>query len=417
MKKNEKMKRFFRFLKTYDGSDKTFTAKDIVQNTGYAFDSVQTYIRKKLRGKYIEELDNKNLRIISMLDLSEEDFINHMSQVSEGVSTRSTDILITKLMKRSLDAFMVALEVYNRPSLENRVEVFAILLVNAWELLLKSEMRKKFGRDSIFYKDDSTKSLALRNVLKKMLKDTDPIRKNIELIVDLRDQAIHLLIPELQQSISRIFQASVLNFVDCYKKWTGKHPFSGQSVGMLSLILDGPETSLVTIKNCYGKNTANKVAEFLKKVEQSEREINSEKFAIPINYRTVLTKRNDDADFVLTKGSPGESTVFIEVPKDINRLYPHRAKEVINAVNNKLLNENRKPINTYDFIALTSKHKIKGNQKFHYEIEKTKNHLYSEELTDWIFEKIMKNDKWLQEARNSLKQKKKKDLKVSYDKK
>ncbi|MGQ6481559.1 DUF3644 domain-containing protein, partial [Serratia sp. IR-2025] len=35
---------------------------------------------------------------------------------------------------------ILSLEVYNRPSLDNRVEAFCILSINAWELLLKAEL-------------------------------------------------------------------------------------------------------------------------------------------------------------------------------------------------------------------------------------------------------------------------------------
>ncbi|WP_223863166.1 DUF3644 domain-containing protein, partial [Enterobacter hormaechei] len=51
------------------------------------------------------------------------------------------------LLKRSLDAFILSLEVYNRPSLDNRVEAFCILSINAWELLLKAELIKALSLD------------------------------------------------------------------------------------------------------------------------------------------------------------------------------------------------------------------------------------------------------------------------------
>ena len=44
-----------------------------------------------------------------------------------------------ELLDRAIAAMVAAIEVYNRPSFTYRVESFAILALNAWELLLKAK--------------------------------------------------------------------------------------------------------------------------------------------------------------------------------------------------------------------------------------------------------------------------------------
>lgn len=50
-----------------------------------------------------------------------------MSQSTSARKLSPNEKMYQKLIKRSLDAFTLALEMYNRPSLCNRVEAFTIM--------------------------------------------------------------------------------------------------------------------------------------------------------------------------------------------------------------------------------------------------------------------------------------------------
>ena len=52
------------------------------------------------------------------------------------------------LAGKSIDAMLGAIEAYNKPSYAYREEAFAILAVNAWELLLKAPIRRLTEIDS-----------------------------------------------------------------------------------------------------------------------------------------------------------------------------------------------------------------------------------------------------------------------------
>ena len=51
------------------------------------------------------------------------------------------------LADKSLDAALAAIEVYNKPDFRYREESFAILMLNAWELLLKARILKEHNND------------------------------------------------------------------------------------------------------------------------------------------------------------------------------------------------------------------------------------------------------------------------------
>ena len=59
--------------------------------------------------------------------------------------------LPTQLLDKSKEAFTMAIELYNKPTIHYRVEGFAMFICNAWELMLKAQQRSfttKFGKNS-----------------------------------------------------------------------------------------------------------------------------------------------------------------------------------------------------------------------------------------------------------------------------
>src|SRR5216683_7570915 len=56
-------------------------------------------------------------------------------------------ITSTELIEKSVQAAVSAIEVYNKPDFKYREESFAILMSNAWELLLKSQAMKVGGEN------------------------------------------------------------------------------------------------------------------------------------------------------------------------------------------------------------------------------------------------------------------------------
>ena len=62
--------------------------------------------------------------------------------------------LTKTLIYKSKDSFLLALELFNKPTIGYRAESFSILFSNAWELLLKAYIFETSGgrKQSIFRK-------------------------------------------------------------------------------------------------------------------------------------------------------------------------------------------------------------------------------------------------------------------------
>ena len=87
--------------------------------------------------------------------------------------------LENKLVEKSIEAFSMAIELYNKPTIKYRVEGFGMFVCNAWELMLKSHIIKTMGNASIYYKDNPNRTLSLENCIQKVFTNNkDPLRLN-----------------------------------------------------------------------------------------------------------------------------------------------------------------------------------------------------------------------------------------------
>lgn len=150
---------------------------------------------------------------------------------------------------RAAEAAASAIALYNQPNNIYREDAFCILIVNAWELILKAKIisQNKNRVDSIFVfeRRSGTAKVRSRRVKKKNRSGNamtiglskclevvrqypdgiDPtIKSNIEALIEVRDNSAHFLNyePALADRVFRIGMASVINFYKVYEKWFGR---------------------------------------------------------------------------------------------------------------------------------------------------------------------------------------------------
>ncbi len=311
--------------------------------------------------------------------------------------------LTKQLLVKSQEAFLLSLEVYNKPTIQYRLESFCFFFSNAWELLLKSHILEGTKTEkSIFYpkeKGKLRKSISLRDALKRVItNDKDPIRKNVETIADLRDSATHLVICELESIYVGLFQAGVLNYIEKLKEWFGIEIVRKISPAMLSLIFDVAAADPVIVKKKYGKEVADFFVTKAREVEDNISNARDKKYCISIEYKLALVKNPKDADITLSAGKDGKFTgTIIEIPKDPSLTHPFRQIDCIKQIKEKI-GENV-VFNSYDFHAILHKEKLKGNSKYHYCYKAFGNNSYSPELIEFMIKKINANKNYLIEAR------------------
>jgi len=399
MTREDKRILLLEFFREKEENNECFSVAQAAAATGYNPKSIIKYISEKLKGKFIFKSESNYFISKGLTKISNDEFIRLMSQSTSSKEITPQEKMYQQLIKRSLDAFTLALEVYNRPSLCNRVEAFTIMMVNAWELFLKAEILDTFGEEKVFYKNG--KSISISDALPLRIQNNDPVKRNIDTLILLRDQATHLLIPELQPQLSRLFQANVFNYQDRYRKQMGNSPLAGQSVGMLSLVIDGPAPEIGVIKENYGALTATEVDKFIKAFDDTNRALNSDKFSISIEYMLALVRNPNKSDLVLSTGEQGQKAIIITQAKNLNDTHPYFTDDAILAINTK---QTASKINRHSFQAIVFKHKIKTNKNSDM-YNFTDRARYSEAFVTWVVKNITEQAGWLQKALDTYKPK------------
>lgn len=319
-----------------------------------------------------------------------------------------------RLLDKSIEAYILSLETINRLSVKYRVETFAYLICNAWELLLKAKIiDDSNNRRAIFYprkRGEVPRTLALRDCIKKVFpNENDPTRRNLECIAELRDEAVHLVISQVPKSVLSLFQSCVLNYHRRLVGWFGISLSGRVSVGMMTIVYDFSPEQFDLENPILRRQLGREVIEYLEGfqtgvTEEFERLNRSAEFSIDINYKLALVQKAGDADIVLTKGESGLAAGIIEVAKDPSRTHPYRQKEATIQVNNALGGGIRIP--QYEIQCVVNIYDIKKRPEFYYRgTVKGSPAQYSPAFIAWLLKEYEKDNDFFTKARQKAKAK------------
>ena len=82
-------------------------------------------------------------------------------------TSEGDDKTYARLLDKSQEAFMLAIELYNRPAIRYHAEGCSFFLCNAWELMLKAYLVKTEGIKSIYYPGNEKERCPWRIALAK----------------------------------------------------------------------------------------------------------------------------------------------------------------------------------------------------------------------------------------------------------
>lgn len=128
---------------------------------------------------------------------------------------------VKELLSKSIDSATQAISTYNDPRSSFRTGNFTVLMIIAWTALTHAYFERE--KVNYFYKekngrykkiDGDKKAWELSKTVTEIFDETDPIRKNIELFIKLRNKIEHRNLPALDKELAGESQALVLNFED-----------------------------------------------------------------------------------------------------------------------------------------------------------------------------------------------------------
>lgn len=232
---NAKQDAFHAFLIRMEQSDSFFSMEDIAANTGYPLKgTVKAKISRNEWKNVITKHGPNRFKAQKVSDLSRDQFAQRLS-VKDMHEQRAVT-LSGRLMDKSIQAALSAIEVYNKPDFKYREETFSILMVNAWELLLKAKVVADNGErmESLYQmqKDVTGKlvpkpsrsgnpsTISIGEALLKITLDA-VLKDHLLALTELRDNAIHLMndSPMVKVKVQEVGTATLRNYLEMAKDW------------------------------------------------------------------------------------------------------------------------------------------------------------------------------------------------------
>lgn len=269
---------------------------------------------------------------------------------------------------------LAAIEIYNKPRFPYRDEVVVVLLINAWELMLKALVSK--SGNSIYYpkrRREPYKTLSLDDAFRRASSTgmwpnevkAEPVRKNLDLLALYRDKTVHFYNePDFGVVVYSLAQTSIHNYRDIVKAVFRQDLAEEISWQILPL---GAKTPVDPVRYLSsggaptGKKAAGAVQEFLQEVQTAHEHLKADSSRLLTIYSVNLqsTKKLSDADVTVgITGVDNESATIVHKKVDPNKSHPYRQKDVLPLLRPEL------GVGSYNFLAITSIYRLRDNSRY-----------------------------------------------------
>jgi len=290
---------------------------------------------------------------------------------------------ITALLEKSEEAYLLALEIINKPTIKYRTEGFCFFICNAWELLLKAFIIKRENNvNAINFKRNPNQTLGLQECMENVFTSTtDYTKANLNYIREIRNKSTHSFLPEYDFKFSPVFQRCVSNYNNFFNKHFSDYPLNNQITAFVALsnLPDAKHSTLaLNPKNLLQlKMLGDKIS------------ADANEDSITQTIKLVSTKKHKEADVQFAiNNEASESAHLIKVPKDVNITHPYSATEAVKKIRETLSlsfgAEYKFTMNT--FTTIVRDKGIRDNQEYCYELMYGKSKLkkYSEKLIEYM---------------------------------
>jgi hypothetical protein len=281
-----------------------------------------------------------------------------------------------KLIEKSREAALSAVQIYNNPLTKFKTESYIVLFNIAWTYLLHAHYKSK-NVDYRYYEIKNIRKRYLRNPdgtikywdLMQCLKDENcPLDEhtsnNLKFLIGLRNEIVHRSVPELDSYLSARYQACALNYNYYLKKLHGKEHSLDENLALSLQFaeLDYEQKTIIKDKkNKIPKNIQTYIATFDKGL--SGEQVAHERYSYKLLFVKVNAKRQGQADRVIEFIDPKS-----ELAKTISKEYwvkedREKPKYSATQVINKVQEAGFKKFGMYQHTQFWKKHDGKNPSK------------------------------------------------------
>ena len=288
---------------------------------------------------------------------------------------------INALLSKSEEAYLMSIEIINKPTINYRTEGFCFFICNAWELLLKAYLIDKSKNINVInYKDNSNRTIGLDECVERVFTSTtDKTKINISFIRGIRNKSTHLILPEFDFVLAPAFQRCLTNYNRFFKKQFPNYNLNKKITPYIALVNPGDNQDVSSLI----LNPAN-----LMLFDKLKNELDADENLVQ-TLKLVSTKKELDADLKYTiVKEGGENAKIINVPKDIDKTHPYKTKEIIDKISETVeltLGPNH-GFTSNKFHNICKRRNIKTNQDYCYQFKyyTTNINMYSDLAIEYI---------------------------------
>jgi hypothetical protein len=279
-----------------------------------------------------------------------------------------------QLLDKSIAAALAAIEIYNKPDFRYREESFVILIINAWELLLKAKILKDtknrmsslyihFGKNNRKIKRSRTGNpltIELFGAMQKLSLDAVVV-ENLASLVEIRDTAVHFYNDDgVRYVVYTLGVAALRNYQHFVKDWF-KRSLTAYHFYILPI---GFSHSFRTFRPLDLESTPTVVAKLFRAVAEAQARTKTDSpffFACEIATELKSAKKFAEPADITVKidASAQQAAVVITQTKRKLDQYPFSFRELVERVKKSL------PAVRVSLIPeMIKKHKLKDNEAY-----------------------------------------------------
>ena len=291
---------------------------------------------------------------------------------------------VNALVNKSNEAYLMSIEIINKPTINYRTEGFCFFICNAWELILKAYLIKKENKiEIIYYKGDISRTIGLIECINKIFTSTTDLTKlNLDFIRKLRNLATHNVISEYDYKYAPIFQKCLQNYIKFRNNNFEDTIFSSTSTPFVSLVTN-PES------NVSSHLSLNPKAKTI--MENLDASIKSNVENISQVVTLLNVKKISDADFTYSIDNESENiekVKIIEKAKNVEITHPYSTSEIVEIIKDNIEQTFLKQytFNSHYFHQFVKDELIKDNQLYCYihKVGNTRTYTYSIKLLEFF---------------------------------
>ena len=292
---------------------------------------------------------------------------------------------------------MAAIEIYNKPTFEYRDECTVILLLNAWELVLKALLSK--NKQSVFYRKERNKPYRTLSWQDALLRGRDyfsseisplPVQRNLELLGDYRNKTVHFYnAKDFGVVLYSLAQTSIMNFRDLLQSSFGISLEDEINWQLLPIGIRPPIDAVSYISRQSGAKMTKAARQFLSELTKAAEELKAADqdtgrllTTFKVKLESIKIKNIGEADAVVAveKGTTPDRPLTIVRPQDPNTTHPLRQTDILKRIDTL----HGKRFTGYTFQAIIRKYRIKEKRQYCWRSSKGALTLYSNDIVAFI---------------------------------